>query len=82
MGIGTVLFLVVVLVAVASFIFILIRMSNPDVKNKAGPDWFWRLGKNDPIRNLFFRSDGSLRRYAVVGWLTLVIVSILVFLWL
>jgi hypothetical protein len=30
---------------------------------KAGPNWFWRFGRFDPIRNIFFRADGSFRRY-------------------
>jgi len=35
--------------------------------NNAGPDWFWGLGKNDPVRNLMCRPDGSLRRYTKLG---------------
>lgn len=37
--------------------------------NNAGPDWFWSLGKHDPMRNLMCRPDGTLRRYAKVGML-------------
>jgi hypothetical protein len=37
--------------------------------NNAGPDWFWRLGKSDPIRTVLFRSDGQLRRYSKLGLL-------------
>ena len=33
----------------------------------AGPDWFWRLGRRDPFRNLFFRRDGTLRRHTKAG---------------
>jgi hypothetical protein len=32
--------------------------------NNAGSSSFWRLGRRDPVRNLFFRGDGSLRRFA------------------
>jgi len=31
--------------------------------NSAGPNWLWRLGKSDPVRNLIYRADGSLRRF-------------------
>lgn len=29
----------------------------------AGSNWFWRLGKIDPLRNLLLRPDGSLKRF-------------------
>jgi hypothetical protein len=60
MGIGTVLFAVTMLcVAVGE----LIALYNPKIRNKAGPDWMWRGGRFDPMRNIFFRADGSTRRY-------------------
>ena len=31
--------------------------------NNAGPKWLWRGGSNDLLRQLLFRSDGSLRKY-------------------
>lgn len=35
--------------------------------NNAGPNWFWRGGKNDLFRNLLCRPDGSFRRYTKLG---------------
>lgn len=35
--------------------------------NIAGPDWFWRLGKYDPFRNLLCRPNGTFRRYTKLG---------------
>jgi hypothetical protein len=29
----------------------------------AGPDWMWAGGRDDVIRNLYFRPNGSFRRY-------------------
>ena len=29
----------------------------------AGPDWMWAGGREDVIRGLFFRPNGSFRRY-------------------
>ncbi len=37
--------------------------------NNAGPDWFWRFGKSDPMRFLLFRPDGQLRRFTKLGLL-------------
>lgn len=37
--------------------------------DNAGPDWLWRFGKNDPVRNLVCRSDGTLRPYTKAGLL-------------
>ena len=34
--------------------------------NSAGPNYFWRMGKSDPVRILIFREDGSLRRYTKI----------------
>ena len=30
-------------------------------RNNAGPDWFWRGGKSDVVRNFLFTSNGALR---------------------
>ncbi len=32
-------------------------------KGSARPDWMWKPGKTDPVRNLLFRSEGSARRH-------------------
>ena len=29
----------------------------------AGPDWMWAGGREDVIRSLYFRPNGSFRRY-------------------
>lgn len=38
-------------------------------RNGAGPDWMWRLGKDDPMRNIFFRQNGTWRRFGKLGML-------------
>lgn len=48
---------------------------------KPGPDWLWRLGKKDPLRNAIFQSDGSLRRFAKPTLVLIVLVWLLM-LWL
>ena len=40
---------------------------NPRVANKAGPDWLWSGGRDDMIRNLYFRPNGTFRRYGRAG---------------
>ena len=44
----------------ASFVM---GLFNPYVVNKAGPDWLWGGGRDDIIRNLYFRPNGTFRRY-------------------
>jgi hypothetical protein len=40
----------------------------------------WRLGRYDPMRNIFFRPDGSWRRYGKLGaLLAFVIMGLIVF---
>ena len=46
--------------ALASF---LIGIIDPRVFNKAGPDWLWMGGRDDVIRNLYFKPNGTFRRY-------------------
>src|SRR5258708_26570039 len=48
------------LAALASF---LIGILDPRIVNKAGPDWMWMGGRDDVIRNLYFKPNGSFRRY-------------------
>jgi hypothetical protein len=56
--------------AMASF---LIGVVDPRVANKAGPDWLWMGGRDDVIRNLYFKPNGSFRRSGRAGlFLTLV----------
>ena len=46
--------------AFASF---LVALIDPRVVNKAGPDWLWMGGRDDVVRNIFFKANGSFRRY-------------------
>ena len=65
--------------ALASF---LLGLMDPKVVNKAGPDWLWMGGRDDVIRNLYFKPNGTFRRYgrialfatvfagsAAIGWM-------------
>jgi hypothetical protein len=55
---------------VGAFCSFMMGIFNPYVLNKAGPDWMWGGGRNDVLRNLYFRHDGSFRRFgriALVG---------------
>ena len=54
-------------VVVGSFVSFLLGVLNPVVVNKAGPDWMWAGGRNDVIRNLYFKPNGSFRRYGRVA---------------
>ena len=64
---------------VGSFVSFLLGVFNPGVINKAGPDWLWAGGRNDVIRNLYFKPNGSFRRYGrlallatlFAGWIAL-----------
>ena len=73
MPIGTVLFFVVIAAGVGLMAFFFTR--------GAGPDWMWRGGRNDPVRNMLFRADGSWRRYGKLGvllfWLAILGVTYL-----
>jgi len=42
---------------------------NPYLVNKAGPDWLWMGGRDDVIRNLYFRPNGAFRRYGRIALL-------------
>jgi hypothetical protein len=48
---------------VGTFVAFVVGLFNPYVVNKAGPDWLWMGGRDDIVRNLYFRHDGSFRRY-------------------
>ena len=56
-------------VVVGTFCSFVIGIFNPYVLNKAGPDWMWGSGRNDVVRNLYFRPDGSFRRYGRIALL-------------
>ena len=52
---------------VGTFCSFVMGIFNPYVLNKAGPDWMWGGGRNDVVRNLYFRRDGSFRRYGRIA---------------
>ena len=52
---------------VGTFCSFVYGIFNPYVVNKAGPDWMWSGGRNDVLRNLYFRPNGSFRRYGRIG---------------
>jgi len=52
---------------VGTFFSFVLGLFNPQVVNKAGPDWLWGGGRDDVIRNLYFRPNGSFRRYGRVA---------------
>jgi len=54
-------------VVVGTFFSFVLGIFNPYVVNKAGPDWMWTGGRNDVIRNLYFKPNGSFRRYGRIG---------------
>ena len=60
-----------------------VGLFDPRVANKAGPDWFWTGGRDDVIRNLYFKPNGAFRRYGRIALLaTLVCGSASLFLML
>ena len=54
-------------VMVGTFFSFLVGLFNPYVVNKAGPDWMWTGGRDDLIRNLYFKPNGSFRRYGRIA---------------
>ncbi len=50
-------------VIVGTFCSFLLGIFNPYLANKAGPDWLWGGGRDDLIRNLYFKPNGSFRRF-------------------
>ena len=52
---------------VGTFFSFLLGIFNPDVVNKAGPDWMWAGGRDDLVRSLYFRPNGAFRRYGRVA---------------
>lgn len=77
MKFGEVLILVIALIGLCVLVLKLVRAFNPRVMNKAGPDWRWRAGKHDPVRNVFFREDGSFRRYGRLAFVALLLLGVL-----
>ena len=56
-------------ILVGTFCSFIAGIFNPYVANKAGPDWMWGGGRDDLVRNLYFRPDGTFRRYGRLGLL-------------
>jgi hypothetical protein len=56
-------------VVVGTFFWFLLGVFNPNIVNKAGADWMWSGGRDDLIRNLYFKPDGAFRRYGKAGLL-------------
>ncbi len=54
-------------VLVGTFFSFLVGLFNPMWSNKAGPDWMWTGGRDDLIRNLYFKPNGSFRRYGRIA---------------
>ena len=52
-------------IAVGTFFSFLLGLFQP----AAGPDWMWAGGRADPIRGLYFRRDGSFRRFGRIALL-------------
>lgn len=57
---------------VGTFFSFLFTIFDNTVANKAGPDWLWAGGRNDLVRNLYFRPNGSFRRFGRAGLLATV----------
>ena len=51
------------LTAIALIFGLVVLLIKPK-KDNAGPDAFWRFGREDLLRNLFFNRDGSLKKIA------------------
>jgi hypothetical protein len=68
--------------AVGTFCSFVAGIFNPYVVNKAGPDWMWAGGRQDLVRNLYFRPDGTFRRYGRVALLGTVSAGSAVLCWM
>lgn len=53
-----------------AFASLLVGLIDPRVVNKAGPDWLWMGGRDDVVRNLFFKPNGTFRRYGLIALLS------------
>jgi hypothetical protein len=59
-----------------------IGIVDPRVVNKAGPDWLWMGGRDDVIRNLYFKPNGAFRRYGRVGLFVTLLAGSVAFAWM
>ena len=69
-------------VIVGTFFSFLLGIFNPYVVNKAGPDWLWGGGRDDLIRSLYFRPNGSFRRYGRPALVVTIVAGALAVYWL
>jgi hypothetical protein len=69
-------------VFVGTFLSFVAGLFNPYIVNKAGPDWMWGGGRDDLIRNLYFRPNGSFRRYGRVALMVTLIGGSIALYWL
>jgi len=69
-------------VMVGTFFAFLLGIFNPAVVNKAGPDWMWAGGRDDLMRNLYFRPNGAFRRYGFVALTFTLVAGSSAILWL
>ncbi|HZQ72097.1 MAG TPA: hypothetical protein VFB08_04210 [Burkholderiales bacterium] len=67
---------------VGTFFSFLLGIFNPVVQNKAGPDWLWMGGRDDVLRNLYFRPNGSFRRYGRPALVLTLILGTASFCWI
>jgi hypothetical protein len=54
-------------VVLGTFLSFCMAIFDPRVVNKAGPDWMWAGGREDLVRKLYFRPNGSFRRYGRIA---------------
>ena len=67
---------------VGTFFAFLLGIFDAEVVNKAGPDWLWMGGREDILRNLYFRPNGSFRRFGRVALLVTLFVGSAAFCWI
>ena len=65
--------------ALASFLWAIL---DPRVVNKAGPDWMWLGGRDDVIRNLYFKPNGAFRRFGFIALLATFVAGSAALLWI
>ena len=67
---------------VGTFFSFVLGLFNPLVVNKAGPDWLWGGGRDDVIRNLYFRPNGSFRRHGRVALMVTLLAGSVALYWM
>jgi hypothetical protein len=67
---------------VGTFFAFLLGIFDAEVVNKAGPDWLWMGGRDDILRNLYFRPNGTFRRFGRFALLVTLFVGSAAFYWI